>query len=34
MVRMLKEGKSVKTIATENRISRPTIYRIKKELCL
>ncbi|EIT9471387.1 recombinase family protein, partial [Listeria innocua] len=32
IVRMLEEGMAIKTIAEKNRVTRPTVYRIKKNL--
>ncbi|HAO5917470.1 TPA: recombinase family protein [Listeria monocytogenes] len=32
IVRMLEEGMAIKTIAEKNRVTRPTVYRIKSEL--
>ncbi|MBC1282602.1 recombinase family protein [Listeria welshimeri] len=32
IVRMLEEGMAIKTIAEKNRVTRPTVYRIKKDL--
>lgn len=32
IVRMLEEGMAIKTIAEKNRVTRPTVYRIKRDL--
>ncbi|HBC0574209.1 TPA: recombinase family protein, partial [Listeria monocytogenes] len=32
IVQMLEEGLAIKTIAEKNRVTRPTVYRIKKDL--